>query len=91
MPDPAGRRGGSNLTPQAGLAWAGEWPDLSPVTIVRLDCWVAFPLHPQGLPRQYLDPGFLGAYTGPYGTGDTPDAAYIDLGRQLAPGRHQRR
>jgi len=85
MPDPAGRRGGSNLFPQARVPWAGEWPELSPVTIVRLDHWVAFPTVPEDLPPDYLEPGFLAAYTGPHGTGDTPDAAYLDLARRLSP------
>lgn len=91
MPDPAPRRGGANLLPQARIPWAGDWPDLSPVTIVRLDRWVAFPLRPQELPPAHLEPGILDAYPGPYGTGDTPDAAYLDLARSLSQPRDRGR
>lgn len=91
MPDPAGHTGGNNLYPQARVTWAGDWPDLRPVTIVRLDRWTAFPLQPQDLPENYLDPGFLTAYAGPLGTADTPDGAYLDLAGQLPQGRHRRR
>jgi hypothetical protein len=53
------------------------------VTIVRLERWVAFPVQPEDLPEGYLDPGFLTAYGDPHGTGDTPDAAYLDLANCL--------
>ncbi len=73
------------------MPWAGNWPDLSPVTIIRLERWVAFLARPSELPDDYLAPGFLDAYAGPHGTGDTPDAAYLDLARQASPGRQRGR
>ena len=91
MPGPARRRGAANLLPKAQIPWSGDWPDLSPVTIVRLDRWVAFPLRPQELPPAHLEPGILDAYPGPYGAGDTPDAAYLDLARHLSRERDRRR
>ncbi|MBO0708136.1 MAG: hypothetical protein J2P43_12470 [Candidatus Dormibacteraeota bacterium] len=91
MPDPARRRGRANLVPQAPIPWAGDWPDVSPVTIVRLERWVAFPLRPQELPPAHLEAGILDAYPGPYGTGDSPDAAYLDLARHLFQERDRRR
>jgi hypothetical protein len=91
VPDPARRGGGSNLYPQARVPWARDWPELSPVTIVRLERWVAFPMQPEDLPTNYVAPDFLDTYAGPHGTGDTPDAAYLDLARQLSPERHRAR
>lgn len=66
------------------IPWAGEWPDISPVTIVRLDRWVAFPMPPRDLPEAHAEPGFLTRYPSPYGTGDSPDAAYLDLAKRLS-------
>ena len=91
MPDPARRGGGNNLYPQARVPWAGDWPDLRPVTIVRLERWVAFPTLPRDLPPEHLDPGFLRSYTGLHGTGDTPDAAYLELAHRLSSGRNRGR
>lgn len=83
MPDPPRRRVGSNLYSRPVIPWAGRWPDVSPVTIVRLDRWVAFPVRPADLPPAHAEPGFLSSYTGPHGVGESPDAAYLDLARRL--------
>jgi hypothetical protein len=48
-------------------------------------------MQPDDLPTNYVAPDFLDTYAGPHGTGDTPDAAYLDLARQLSPERHRAR
>lgn len=82
MPGPERRFGG--VFSRSVIPWTGEWPDLSPVTIVRLERWVAFPLRPGDVPPEHAEPGFLGRYEGVHGEGDAPDAAYLDLARRLA-------
>ncbi|MGH7912174.1 MAG: hypothetical protein ACREQM_03940 [Candidatus Dormibacteraceae bacterium] len=92
MPQGGRRSSGEGvLRRRAVPPWAGEWPDLAPVTIVRLGRWVAFPLGVAELPAGHAEPGFLGAYDGPYGRGDTPDAAYLDLARRLRDQTHPSR
>jgi hypothetical protein len=75
--------------------------DLYPVTIVRARYggtyepgkWIAFPLYADNLPDGYADDDvtcatFWSEYQHrPAGGGDTPDAAYADLLRQVREGR----
>lgn len=73
-----------NLYGRSVIPLTGQWPDVAPVTIVRLDRWVAFPMSPDQVPEAHAEPDFLARYAEPYGAGDSPDAAYLDLARRLS-------